>query len=266
MNVDRPTAVLTGVVVAAFLFLYAEMGWLIASSYLFPLTLVEAVVLSTQLIRIVVVLAVRRLRNASPFSILDFLSLETFAFPVLGLLGLVTGSGIYRDLGLQVIFGWTVSLLLLSPSIMIFRFARSMSSGAPLSVLLPYSAVLFGVLGSLQGLPAPPPGAGGPSALFGIVLGSPLGVPSASLRADSSGLAAAAVVTFFALTVYASTSGSGRSAMRTAALAVALAGALGALGWEFACARLTTNPLILLTLPTAAVGGTLWWVTRGTRG
>jgi len=252
-------------VAASFALLYAQTALIIGTRYLFPMTLVEGAVLASQLARLGAVFGARRLREASLFSILDVMSLETFAFPVLGLMGLVTGDAVYAALGLQVIFGWTVSLLLLSPSIMIYRFARSMRGGSPLSTLLPFAAVLFGLLGSMQGLP-PPAGAGGPSALFGQILSSVLGASLGSLREGSTGVAAAAVVTFFALAVYSTTGAEGPRTNRSGALSVALAGALAALGWEAGASQLTTNPLMLLTVPTALVGGTLWWVTREPHG
>jgi len=262
MSADRRTLALTLTIAATFVFLYANLGWTIVTHYLLPLTLAEAAILSTQVLRAGVILGSRRLRAASAFSILDILSLEVFSFPVLGLLGLVTGAGIYRDIGLQIVFGWVASLLLLSPSIMIFRFARSMYSGASLSVLMPSSAILFGLLGSLQGLPGPPgPFAGGPSALFSVLASSVTGASLGSLQAGSPVLAAAAVITFFALTIYA-TGARRQGQSQAAALSVALAGALGALGWEVACSLFTASPLAMLTLPTAVVGGTLWWVTR----
>jgi len=262
MSADRQAVALTVTVAATFVFLYANLGWTIATRYLFPLTFAEGAVLSTQVLRVGVIFAARKLRTASAFSILDILSLEVFTFPVLGLLGLITGTGIYRDIGLQIVLGWTASLLLLSPSIMIFRFARSMYSGASLSVLMPSSAILFGLLGSLQGLSGPGPAAMGPSALFRVLLSSATGASPGSLQAGSFELAAAAVITFFALTIYTTTSAHGPRQSQTAALSVALAGALGALGWEVACSQFAANPLVMLTLPTAVVGGTLWWVTR----
>jgi hypothetical protein len=252
--------------VAAFLLLYAQMGWLITTRYLAPLTLVEALVISSQAARMAVVFAYRRLRDASIFSILDLLSLETFAFPAIGLLGLVTGSGVYRDIGLQLIFGWAVSLLLLSPSIMVYRFARAMHSRASLSVIMPSSALLFGLLGSLQSIPGPRSGAGGPPALFGAILSSAAGASLGSLTAGTPELAAAALVVFAALLVYATSGARGPTASRPAYLSVALAGVLGALGWEVAFSQLTTSSLLLLTLPTAVAGGVLWWVTREAAG
>ena len=261
MTPGRQTLILTGAVVAAFASLYAGLGWLVATRFLLPLTLVEGVVLSTQVLRTGVVFALPRLRNASPFTIMDVLSLEAFVFPFLGLLGWATGNGAYRDLGLQVIFGWTASLILLSPSVMVYKFARSMYHGGSLAGLMPSAAVIFGVLGSIQGLPSPPPGASGPSALYGDLLGAFTGPNPAPPAVTSPLLGVAGVVAFFALVVYASAGFRGPRLSQVPVLAVALAGVAGAMAWEAAASQLTLSSLLLFTLPTAAVGGSLWWVT-----
>ncbi len=252
---------LTLTVSSALVYLYATLVWAVGTRFLWPLTLVEGVVIWTQLFRFVLFFAVPRFRGAGRFFILDVFALEVFALPLLAALALLTGSSFYGDISYQLIYGWVASLLLFVPPIVIFRYSASMYRGTSLSSFLPTSAFLFGALASLPTVMASQSAHGGPSALPAALLAAFYGV-SGAFQSQSAGLLVSTVVAFFGVMLYATTVGSASGRFRLPALAITLTGVLLAFGWGVALTQLSSNTVFIFTLPTAAVGGYLWWSTR----
>ncbi len=240
--------------------LYARFVWVIANEYLVPFTLLELLVFSTMLLRVGAFFLVPRLRHASASLVFDVLAVEVLLVPILIPLYLVTGSGFYSALWDQLFVAWVFALLVIGPSLMLFRLTKALLEGGKLLVLLPSSAAMFAVLWSLQGISPASGGSAGPNSLIESYLG---GISQGGVTTIASPvLAAAGIVCFIAIGLYAATTNGRQGSLRSRPLLVCLLGIVVALAWVAAFSTLTANSVLSLSVPTTAIGGVLWWVTR----
>ena len=255
--------VLTGVATAALAYLYLQFVWTVAVQFLPSVSVIGEVIIVTMLARVATAVFWPRLRRASPMLVADVFSIEVFVLPVLGALSYLTGNAAYTSVMVEVFVSWLAALLVLSPSVMIFRYTRSMYNGLRLSVYLPASAFIFGLMESLVGIQ--PSGASG-EGLKGLLtsfIGNAAGLfGSSGGETFSGGVAAASVLAFFAVALYAVGVGEERAAPRSPGLLLALAGILAAVLWGVGATSLASSPILVFTAPTAGIGGALWWSTR----
>jgi hypothetical protein len=261
LTLNRVSFALTFVFASALVYVYASFVVLAVTRCLSPLTTVEIVVMLSQLLRVVLVFLLPGLRRAKPLAVADLLLAETFMMPVLGALSFFTGEGVYAGILSQLAYAWGASLALFAPSIIIYRFVVTMYRGSRLTVFLPLSAFVVGLLYSLEGVGLSSSVGIGPGALIESFLKLLSGSPANALMVSSPGLAAAAVAAFVAVVLYATTRSLGVQRLEVPALIVTLAGLLGAIAWVVAASYLTTNTMLFLTLPTAAMGAIFWWST-----
>ena len=251
-----------GCMAASLVLLYLGFAWIIAADYLVPMTAIGEVVFLALLLRVSLVFAFPRLRNASRLFLLDLLSAEVFILPALALVGVLSGDSSYRGFAVQLIFGWSSALMLLVPSLVIYRHARGMYEGAKLSALLPTTAFLFGIFGALQGI-APSGGPTGPSALWKAVVSSVVGSSPAAGGLKSPVVGAAAAMAFFALAARTSLTGGDENAPSAPRAVLVLAGTAVTLCWGLAFTLYPGSFYLVLPLPTALICGVLWWLTNG---
>jgi hypothetical protein len=242
------------------LVLYLRFAWIVVTAYLVPLTPVELLVLSTMTVRVTAFILLPRLRRAKPALMFDILSVEVLAAAVLVPLYLVTGFAFLIALWNQLYVAWIFSLLLLGPSVMLFRYSRALLDRTRLSVLLPTSAAIFALLWSLQGISGSPAGGSGASSLVGSYA---LGLVQGGATAISSPeVAVSGILCFVSVGLYAIVASGLDGALRTKPLLIALLGIVGALAWVAGLSAFTNSSVFVLSVPTTAIGGFMWWVTR----
>jgi hypothetical protein len=247
------TAVATGI-------LYARFIWVVITAYLVPFTPVEGLVLSAMLMRVSCLLLLPALRRAAPILVFDLLSAEVLVLPLLALASLVTESSLYDGLGFQLLVSWVFAILLCGPSVLLSRLTRALLSGVRLSVVLPSAAAIFAVLLSLQGVSAAPQGVTGPISLVVAYIG---GVsPSSTSVVASPVIAVADILAFISIGLYAVLADGRGTRLRPQPLFALLLGVGGALAWVAGLSVLTSSSILILSVPTAAIGGLMWWVSR----
>jgi hypothetical protein len=240
--------------------LYVRFIWVVVTAYLVPFTLVEVLVLSTMLIRVSCFLLIPALRRAKPFLVFDLLSVEVLALPLLALGSIVTESRLYDALGLQLLVSWVFAILLCGPSVLLSRLTRALLSGVRLSVALPSAAAIFAVLWSFQGVSATPQGVTGPISLIVAYFG---GVsPSSTLVVASPVIAVAGILAFISVGLYTILADGRGGRTRLQPLFALLLGVGGTLAWVAGLSALTSSSILILSVPTTAVVGLIWWVSH----
>ena len=103
--------------------------FLIRYSYLAEwsqLSSVEVGILVTQIIRVVIVVALNRAMRTQPLFAVILLSLEVFSIPILAMLGLLTGNPIYTTWMAAILTTWIgVSSIIITP-FAIYEFVKNM--------------------------------------------------------------------------------------------------------------------------------------------
>jgi hypothetical protein len=260
---NRPTAFLTAITVTALSYLYLQFIWVVVDEFLPSVTTVGEIVIGAQMVRVAAVVLWPRLRRASSLIVAEVFCLEVITLPFLALASYLTGDPAYSSLLIQVFVSWVAALMVVSPSVMILRYAKSMYHRAKLSTFLPASAFVFGVLVSLLGVQTTGPSSDGLRELLMSFLGTTaLTSRSGGNFTSSISVAVCSVAVFFAVALYSAGVGEEKVALRSPALLLALAGMLAAMGWGAGASLLGSNAILIFTAPTAAIGGTLWWLTR----
>ena len=260
MRISRAVYLLAAAASTSMVVLYLRFVWIVITAYLVPFTILELVVLSTMLARISALFLVPSWRRSNPALMFDILSLEILIVPFVSLLGLMSGSSYYGALCDQIFVAWAFALLVMGPSIMLFRFSRALLDGARLSVVLPTSAAIFAGLWSLQGISATPAINVGASSLLGNYLG---GISQGTTELVSSPMVAVAgVVAFISMGLYATLVKGSEVVVRARPLLIVLLGIVGALVWVAGISFVTGDSVLSLSVPTTAVGALLWWATR----
>lgn len=260
MNISRAVYLLAAAASASMIVLYLRFVWIVITAYLVPFTILELVVLSTMLARISALFLVPSWRRSNPALVFDILSIEVLTVGVLTLFGLVTGSSIYGALCDQIFVSWIFALLLMGPSIMLFRFSRALLEGVRLSIVLPTSAAIFAGLWSLQGISSSPVINKGASSLLSNYIG---GISQGASELVSSPIVAVAgVVTFISMGLYAALVRGREVVARARSLLLVLLGIVGALAWVAGISFVIGNSVLSLSIPTTAFGALMWWATR----
>ena len=255
-------AALTATAAASLAYLYMQFIWVVVVYFLPSVTVVGEVIIVTMMARVGAVVLWPRLLRASPVLTADLLSLEALALPFLAVLGYLTGDAAVWSLLTQVFVSWIAAVLVVAPSVMIIRYARSMYSGAKLSSFLPASAFLFGLMVSLLGVQRSAASGGGLKDLLGSFFGGAALLGSSGASFSSPGVVAATVAVFFAVALYSIGVGDATVPVRSSSLLLALVGILAAIAWGVGVSFFAASAILVFTVPTGAIGAALWWLTR----
>ena len=244
--------------------LYAVMIYFLArDGLLLPSGVLATSVFSLEAAKLLAVLAVPRLRNASWQALYLFETVEITALPAAyGILVGLRGASAGADL-VQFVLLYFASQVLLLPLFSIYRLARSMANGEGAGAVLLSSVLQFGLVSYFLELAAFVPR--GPSGLAGL---GALMLPSATTLVPSGsvglaeGIVAVAGVLFYVVTItYVATDQGGPGiTSRTvvlATLSTLLAGAW-AIGWNV----VSDGPAWLASGSFAMLLG-VWWLARG---
>jgi hypothetical protein len=241
-------------------FLYvAALTRAVITGAIFPSTPVEQAILGTLLARLVIILAVPRLRRSTSAA-LNIMSAEVLLLPVLVLVSVFFADPLYPQLIRGIFFAWPAAFMAVSPLYTIPKLVNRIMLGSSLSTVLPALTSLFALLAFLDlGLANGAPGVG-LSDLTKFALTSAFG--AAPPIAIPTEMIAMGVVAYAAMVLYSLRRDSA-VAINDSILAVALIGALIALTWGIVATNVTSSAQLVLGMPALGLVGLIWGLSRG---
>jgi hypothetical protein len=226
---------------------------------LFPATPVEQAILGSLLVRLIIIIAVPRLRNSTSGA-LNIMSAEVLLLPVLVLVSFLTADQVYSQLIRGIFFAWPAAFMVVSPLYTIPKLVRRISLGSSLSTVLPALTSLFALLTFLDlGLGNSTPGIGLSDVtkfalLSAVGTASPLAIPTEMIV---TGVVALAAMVFYSLRRDSTIP------FTDSVLAVALVGTLIALTWGVVATNVTPSAQLVLGVPALTFIGLIWGLSRG---
>ncbi|MDA4127498.1 MAG: hypothetical protein OK452_09925 [Thaumarchaeota archaeon] len=224
---------------------------------IFPATSIEAAILGTLLTRLLVILAVPRLRRSSSLA-LNIMSAEVLLLPVLVLISIMTADPLYLQIIREIFFAWPAAFIAVSPLYLIPKLVQRIAVGSSLSTVIPALTSLFVLLAFLDlGL-----GNGASSGLSNVTKfallsaagrNSPLALP---LELTVTGVAAYASMIFYSL------HRDSGPPVADSILGIASAGAFLALAWGFVVSYVTTSAQLVFGVPALILVGLIWGLSR----
>ncbi len=257
---SRANAVLAFTMAAPLVYLYLVLlSWLVGNSVIPGANYIEVTIFVTQLIRLVIVLSVRRLRMASIALIWNIFSLEAFSFVAVAALYLWSGNPYLITVFLTIIAAWPAAALCVVPIYVISRLTYCVWDDRRLLSVVPAAVALFTLLAFATysvGLQAAPHGLSGLSSLL----------LSALTRTHSIGITPevilAGVPLYLSLLTYSMTQGAGASARRNSVLLLAALGTLIAISLATFASYLAAYPAPIFGVPGGILVTIMWWMTR----
>ncbi|MDA4127692.1 MAG: hypothetical protein OK452_10920 [Thaumarchaeota archaeon] len=258
MKVNR-TGVIASVSGAALTLLYlSALIRGIITGAIFPATSIEAAILGTLLTRLLVILAIPRLRRSSSLA-LNIMSVEVLLLPVLVLISLTTSDPLYLQLIREIFFAWPAAFMAVSPLYTIPKLVQRVAVGSSLSTVIPALTSLFALLAFLDlGLGNGASGIGLSNVTKFALLSaaganSPLALPTEMIVA---GVASYASMIFFALRRDSGVP------VTDSILGMASAGTLLALVWGIGLSYVTSSAQLVFGVPALVLVGLIWGLSR----
>ena len=225
---------------------------------IFPATSTEAAILGTLLARLLVIMAVPRLRRSSSLA-LNIMSAEVLLLPLLVLISLTTADPLYLQLIKEIFFAWPAAFMAVSPLYTIPKLAQRIAVRSSLSTVIPALTSLFALLAFLDlGLGNGASGLGLSNVTkFALLSAAGTNSPSA-LPAEMivTGVAAYASVIFYALRRDSGVF------FTDSILGLASLGALLALAWGFVLSYVTASAQLVFGVPALIMVGLVWGLSR----
>src|SRR5271169_270664 len=209
---SRAKALLALAMAAPLAYMYLLfLSWVISNRILPGANYVETTVVATQLIRLVLIVSVKRLRRASITQVFNIFSIEIFSFPALIALSLLFGDHYLLSVALTIVATLPSGLLCVVPALVIYRLTSAMGRDRRLLFTVPPAIALFAlfafVTGAVISQPAPV-GLGGLSSLLLSALLKTRSIDTTPL------VVLASIPLYLSLATYASTQGGGVSGGR----------------------------------------------------
>ncbi|MDA4134354.1 MAG: hypothetical protein OK441_02150 [Thaumarchaeota archaeon] len=261
--IGRASWAIITVVIAPVLSLYlAVLYWLVQDPAFLPANNLEAIVLGTQVIRLVIVLSVRRLRRSS-INAIDVLTAEVLVVPFLFLAGTALGSREYLLLGAGVLVDWGSALLIVFPAFAIYKVGEMLNRGARLRAVIPSATGLFVLLVLLLSATAQSSATLGASGLVGfdrLVLGAILSQGSAASLEPLVTAAGAAL--YLGLVAYSAIETDHVARRLDVVLIFPVLGTATALAWSLLASLATTDTVFIFGVPSLVLIAIMWLGTR----
>ncbi len=232
---------------------------------LLPGTPLEYSILGAQVLKVIAIFSIRRLRRASYAVVLDLFSIEIFALPIMAVGNLVLGTGYYSSAAMTLFLIWLPSVALVVPSFLIYRSSMDIKEGGLLTSILPAVAFQAGTLiFAAQATGRASVAALGLKGFGESMVGAAGEQGGVGLVPNAIGLAALGLI-YVSLAFYASGAGRSQSLIRWNFVIAMLAGAtLLVSGLVYVAQSMMAGTLIVLVAPSIAMTVTLWWSTRET--
>lgn len=210
-------------------------------------------VLATMLLRIIVIMGVRRLRDGNPVIVMDLMSLEMLCLPVLAFSGLLLKNHGLIGVGAQVFEVWPSALLVAGPIYGIYEISAMIRRSASLTYVIPTSLVLFYgldfLLSSAASLSTQP---SFPSL---VTIVSPTSTAPLSVQVD---VVAAAVALYVSLVIFSMAGGKGATLSLNPPLVLGVAGTAAAIFISALVAPFGSSASYLIIVPAFALVAATW--------
>jgi len=235
------------------------LSWLISNRVIPGANLVEASILVTQLVRLVLVLSVKRFRMASIVQLWVIFSLEAHSFAVLIALYLFTGNPYMISLASTIIVAWPSAMLCVVPVYVFCRLTFNVWKDHRLISVVPAGVSMFTLFAFLDYVASSQPAPRGLAALSSLLLSTLLQTRSvvATPQAVTIG-----IPLYLSLLTYGAIQGVGVSPGRNSQLVLVAFGTLLAIGLAVFDIPVTAYPLLVLGLPSAFLVAIMWWMTH----
>ncbi|MDA4126800.1 MAG: hypothetical protein OK452_06330 [Thaumarchaeota archaeon] len=225
----------------------------------FPATPVEQAILGTMLARLLVILAVPRLRGSTTLA-LNIMSAEVLLLPVLVLVSILSADPLYPQLIRGIFFAWPAAFMVVSPLYTIPKLVQRIALGSSLSTVLPSLTSLFALLTFLDlGLGNGAIGVGLSDVTKFALLSA---VGTAAPFAFPTEMIVTGVIAYAAIVLYSLRRDSAVP-FNDSILVVALIGTLVALTWGIVATNLTSSAQLVLGMPALGLIGLIWGLSRG---
>lgn len=255
-----------GLLVAPLAFFYFYfIDWAFKTGALPPTGTVETVIMSTMVLRLLVIMSVKRLRRGRIWVVIDIFALEIIFTAVLLILYIFTRVPLYFTILAAVTQAWPSALMLVIPAFALYRFGLAVVGRGRLSLVLPGAVSLFVLLliPAEAAARAPAFEVQTLSSISHLMLQVLLGFGSRQ-GALMPEVTLSGLLLYLGLTFYVITTGdAGQS--RAGSLALAIGGSVIALGWTEVGAYVTDDLFFLFVIPGLVILGLIWGATRGRR-
>ena len=265
MRRPTPRAIITALSVIPLFYLYIQLaGTFLARQNLLPSTTFEGTIFLLQVLKLIAILTVRRLRYASYALIMDLFLIEPLALPVIAVFNIASGTGYLSPLAESLFLTGIASVALVLPIYMMFRILVGMLRGASLVSVVPAVTAVAGSMLFFTGTAASAPQSAVGLAGFGQSMFSfaASGV-AASPYFPNLPSVAAMVSIYVSLLLYTGPVGTeGGLSRLNITMAVMGAATVAVFIWVYLAFLLTTETLLIFVAPTVALSSLAWWYSR----
>ncbi|MDA4112537.1 MAG: hypothetical protein OK474_00625 [Thaumarchaeota archaeon] len=248
----RITWTVVAIVMLSLISLYgAVLLWLFENPVFLPADSFELALLGSQVIRLVVLLSVKRLRRNGIVAI-DIFAAEILVIPLL-LVAFILGDRTFLPLAGDVLMVWGSAFLLVFPAFGIYKVGAMIRGDAPLAILIPSATSVFAILAfvlSATTQSATGVGLAGMTTLVIAVL--------THGAVAAPGVSSAGILLYLGLVVYATMGGRDAPKGRDLLLVFPVLGTASAVIWGLTATRVTMDTFLIFGVPSFALVAILW--------
>jgi len=256
----RSNIVLSLTAAAPLVYMYLLfISWLISNRVLSGGNYIEISVFITQLVRLVLVFAVRRLRTAPISQIFVIFGLEAFSFVAVTVLFAWSGSTYWNTVLITIFFAWPAGLLCVVPPYVIYRLTAGMWTDRRLVSVVPAAVVLFALLAFVTSTVSTRPAPQDLQGLSSILVSTLL---QARAIVVTPQISLSGVPLYLSLAIYAATQGTGVSARWNSSLLLVVFVTLIAIALAVVVDNVPFYPPIVFGVPGGLLISAIWWLTR----
>ena len=235
------------------------ISWLVSNRVLPGANYIEVSIFITQLIRLVLLLSVKRLRTASIAQIFNIFGLEAFSFVAIAVFYVWSGNPYCVTLFLTIFSAWPAGLICAVPVYVIYRLTVGMWTDQRLMSVLPAAVALFALLAFVISAVSSGPAPQGLAGLSSVLLSTLL---QARAIVVTPTISLSGVPLYLSLLTYATTQGMGASSGRNNSLLLVVFGTLVAIALAAFADYVAFYPPTVLGVPGAILISLMWWLAR----
>jgi hypothetical protein len=251
----RITWAVVAIVMLSLLSLYGTvLLWLVRNPVFLPANNFELILLGSQLVRLVALLSVKRLRRNGIVAI-DIFAAEILVIPAL-LVAFILGDKAFLPLAGDVLMVWGSAFLLVFPAFAIYKVGAMIRGDASFTLLIPSAAGVFAILVFVLSATMQTTTGVGLAGMTKLVLASVS--HGATTAAAAPGVSAAGILLYLGLVVYTTIGGRDAPRSRDLLLVFPVLGTASAVIWGLTATQLTTNTLLVFGIPSFAIVAILW--------